>query len=157
MTLEYVYQDWCIAQMAMSMGKKEDYESFMARSDNYSNLWNHESGFIHPRNMDGSWIENFNPIAEKFNTLGFCESNSAIYTNFVPHNLNGLIDLFGGQENYASFLKNSFEKAFPNNFIAPHGAHARSWVDYENQPSCHMAHLFNFCGSAHAPFLLILI
>ena len=48
MTLEYAYQDWCIAQMAMSMGKMEDYESFMARSENYSNLWNPESGLIHP-------------------------------------------------------------------------------------------------------------
>lgn len=147
MTLEYAYQDWCIAQMARSMGKDEDYVAFMARSENYSNLWNPESGFIHPRNLDGTWIEDFSPIAEKFNTLGFCESNAAIYTNFVPHNLDGLIDLFGGKENYTAFLENSFEKALPDKFIAPHGVHAKSWVDYENQPSCHMAHLFNFSGS----------
>lgn len=147
MTLEYAYQDWCIAQMAKAMQKYEDYNYFMSRSENYRHLWNPETKFMHPRNIDGSWIKEFNPIAEKFNTIGFCESNSAIYTNFVPHNIKGLISLFGGKENYTSFLSSSFEKAAENLFIAPHGKHAKSWVDYENQPSCQMAHLFNFSGS----------
>lgn len=147
MTLEYAYQDWCIAQMSKSMGKNKDYSYFMNRSENYRNLWNPETRLIHPRNMDSSWIEDFNPIAEKFNSIGFCESNSAIYTNYVPHNLNGLISLFGAKDNYTTFLESSFDKATANKFIAPHGKHAKSWVDYENQPSCQMAHLFNFSGS----------
>jgi predicted alpha-1,2-mannosidase len=147
MTLEYAYQDWCIAQMSKAMHKNKDYKYFMKRSENYRNLWNPETRFIHPRNIDGSWIKDFSPIAEEFNTIGFCESNSAIYTNFVPHNLDGLISLFGGKENYTSFLTSSFEKATENRFVAPHGKHARSRVDYENQPSCHMAHLFNFSGA----------
>lgn len=147
MTLEYAYQDWCIAQMAKGMSKDKEYEYFMKRSENYRNLWNPETNLIHPRNIDGSWIDNFTPIAEKFNTIGFCESNSAIYSNYVPHDLNGLINLFGGNESYTSFLSSSFEKAKANRFVAPHGEHAKSWVDYENQPSCQMAHLFNFSGS----------
>ncbi len=147
MTLEYAYQDWCIAQMSKAMHKNKDYKYFMKRSENYRNLWNPETRLIHPRNIDGSWIKDFNPIAEGFNTIGFCESNSAIYTNFVPHDLDGLISLFGGNESYTSFLTSSFEKAKENRFVAPHGKHARSWVDYENQPSCQMAHLFNFSGS----------
>ncbi len=147
MTLEYAYQDWCIAQMAKAMAKDKDYEYFMERSKNYRNLWNPKTNFIHPRNIDGSWIDNFTPVAEKFNTIGFCESNSAIYSNYVPHDLDGLINLFGGKDNYTSFLSSSFEKAKDNRFIAPHGEHAKSWIDYENQPSCQMAHLFNFSGS----------
>ena len=147
MTLEYAFQDWCIAQMAKGMNNDNDYESFMKRSENYRKLWNPETSFIHPRKLDGSWIENFTPIAETFNTIGFCESNSAIYSNYVPHDLNGLISLFGGNESYTSFLSSSFEKAKANRFVAPHGEHAKSWVDYENQPSCQMAHLFNFSGS----------
>ena len=147
MTLEYAYQDWCIAQIAKTMGKNEDYNYFMNRSENYRNLWNPKTKFIHPRNINGSWIDEFSPIAEKFNSKGFCESNSAIYTNYVPHDLNGLISLFGGKEKYTTFLERSFSKAEPNRFIAPHGKHAKSWVDYENQPSCQMAHLFNFSGS----------
>ncbi len=147
MTLEYAYQDWCIAQMAKGMSKDKEYAYFMKRSENYRNLWNPETNLIHPRNIDGSWIDNFTPIAETFNTIGFCESNSAIYSNYVPHDLNGLINLFDGNESYTSFLSSSFEKANANRFVAPHGEHAKSWVDYENQPSCQMAHLFNFSGS----------
>ncbi len=137
-------------RMAKEMGKSNDYSFFAKRSENYRNLWNPETALIHPRNMDGSWIEEFSPIADKFNTLGFCESNSAIYTNYVPHNLDGLIDLFGGKEIYTDFLSSSFAKASENRFIAAHGVHAKSWVDYENQPSCQMAHLFNYSG---APWL----
>lgn len=147
MTLEYAYQDWSVAQMAKAMGDSVNYMNLMERSKNYINLWNPETGLIHPRNIDGSWIEDFNPIAEEFNTVGFCESNSAIYTNFVPHDMEGLISLFGGFEKYTSFLTSSFEKAEENLFIAPHGVHAKSWVDYENQPACQMAHLFNFSAS----------
>ncbi|MCK0157281.1 GH92 family glycosyl hydrolase [Cellulophaga sp. F20128] len=150
MTLEYAYQDWSIAQMAKAMGKTDDYEHFMKRSENYRNLWNPETGLIHPKNIDGSWIDDFSPIAEKFNTKGFCESNSAIYSNYVPHNMDGLMGLFGGKEKYTDFLISSFNKAAPERYIAAHGVHAKSWVDYENQPSCQMAHLFNFSG---APWL----
>ncbi len=150
MTLEYAYQDWCLAQLAKSLGKTDDYDLFMKRSKNYRKLWNPDTGFMHPREKDGTWIENFKPIRDGFNSIGFCESNSAIYTNFVPHDMPGLIKLFGGNEKYVQFLNSSFEKAEPKRFIADHGNHAISWVDYENQPSCQMAHLFNHAG---APWL----
>tara|TARA_R110002049_G_scaffold308939_1_gene515041 strand:- start:31280 stop:33610 length:2331 start_codon:yes stop_codon:yes gene_type:complete len=146
MTLEYAYQDWCLSQLALSLGKTKDYEFFTERSNNYKNLWNPDTKFIHPKNLDGSWIENFSPIGKGFNTKGFVESNSAIYSNFVPHDLNGLIELFGGAENYSQYVDSCFIKAKPNKFITDHGKHAESWVDYENQPSCQMAHLFNFSG-----------
>jgi predicted alpha-1,2-mannosidase len=81
---------------------------------------------------------------------GFVESNAAIYTNFVPHDMPGLMELFGGKEAYRDFLTESFEKASANNFIAEHAWHGYSWVDYENQPGTQMAHLFNYAG---APWL----
>ncbi len=150
MTLEYAYQDWCISQLAKAMGYEEDHLYFEKRSKNYRKLWNPETEFIHPRMKDGTWIKDFEPIGEGFNTTGFCESNSAIYTNFVPHDLSGLIKLFGGTEKYTRFLDSSFIRAEANRFITDHGKHAESWVDYENQPSCQMAHLFNHSG---APWL----
>ena len=55
MTLEYAYQDWCLAQMAKTMGKLQDYEFFMKRSKNYRHLWNPESGYMQPRGIDGDW------------------------------------------------------------------------------------------------------
>lgn len=147
MTLEYSYQDWCLGQFALGLGKKEDYDLFNQRSGNYKNLWNSKTQFIHPKNIDGTWIEDFAPIGKGFNTKGFVESNSAIYSNFVPHDLEGLIKLFGGQERYTKYVDSCFIKAKPNKFITDHGKHAESWVDYENQPSCQMAHLFNHSGS----------
>lgn len=150
MTLEYAYQDWCLAQLAKAKGESADYELFMKRSQNYRNLWNPETGFIHPKTKKGKWIDDFEPIAKGFNTLGFCESNSAIYTNFVPHDMDGLIELFGGEDTYTKFINESFEKAEKNRFVTDHGKHAESWVDYENQPSTQMAHLFNHSG---APWL----
>ena len=150
MTLEYAYQDWCLGQMALGLGKTGDFHLFNERSSNYKLLWNPETRFIHPKNMDGSWVEEFTPIGEGFNTMGFVESNSAIYTNFVPHDLPGLMDLFGGAESYTRYVDSCFIKAKANNFITAHGTHAESWVDYENQPSCQMAHLFNHSG---APWL----
>jgi predicted alpha-1,2-mannosidase len=150
MTLEYAYQDWCLAQLAKAKGKDDDYDFFMKRSQNYRNLWNPETGFIHPKTKRGDWISDFKPIAKGFNTIGFCESNSAIYTNYVPHDMDGLIELFGGEDIYTKFINESFQKAEKNRFVTDHGKHAESWVDYENQPSTQMAHLFNHSG---APWL----
>ncbi|MFC2116469.1 GH92 family glycosyl hydrolase [Bacteroidota bacterium] len=150
MTLEYSYQDWCLGQLALALGKTNDYNMFNQRSDNYKNLWNPQTQFIHPKNIDGTWIDDFEPIGKGFNTTGFVESNSAIYTNFVPHDPKGLIELFGGEEGYTQYVDSCFIKAKANKFITDHSKHAESWVDYENQPSCQMAHLFNHSG---APWL----
>jgi len=150
MTLEYAFQDWCLAQMAENLGKEEDHRLFMNRANNYKNLWNPESGLMHPKEMDGSWIENFEPISEEFNTRGFCEANSAIYTNFVPHDIGGLAQLFGGNDRYVDFLNSSFEKAQEDFSKSKDKKHAANWVDYGNQPGTGMAHLFNHAG---APWL----
>jgi len=150
MTMEYAYQDWCVAQLALSLGRTRDHERLMKRSQNYHNLWDDTVKLIRPRNIDGSWLEDFAPIGEGFNMPGFVESNAAIYTNFVPHDMPGLMELFGAKEIYRDFLDESFEKASANNFIAAHASHSSSWVDYENQPGTQMAHLFNYAG---APWL----
>jgi len=150
MTLEYAYQDWCLGQMSLGMDKTSDYHLFNERAQNYRKLWNLESGYMHPRKMDGDWIPDFSPIGDGFNTLGFVESNAAIYTNYVPHDLDGLMELFGGKEVYTSYVDSCFIKAREKNFITDHKKHAQNWVDYENQPSCQMAHIFNHSG---APWL----
>ncbi len=150
MTLDYSYQDWCLAQMAKALDKTEDVELFMKRSRNYKKLWNPATGYIHPKNIDGSWIANFAPVGEGFSMTGFCENNAAIGTVNIPHDIKGLMDLMGGNDKFITYLKHSFAMAEPNNFIVPHGKHAESWVDYENQSSLHMAHLFNLGG---APWL----
>ncbi len=147
MTLEYAYQDWCLAELATSLGKADDAKLFAARAMNYTNLWD-GSGWMRPRNKDGSWLKDFSPVStgKNFTTKGFCEATGAIYTHFVPHDPRGLMRLFGGAEAYAAALDAQFKRAEPMNFIVPHGQHGAAWVDYENQPSTGMAHMFNFAG-----------
>lgn len=146
MTLEYAYQDWCLSQLAESLGKTEDAALFAKRARNYRNIWDPAVGWMRPRKMDGSWYSPFEPVAEGFAAKGFVESTSAIYSFYVPHDLAGLAGLFGGRDKMADRLEGNFRKAEPLRFIADHGKHAIAWVDYENQPSTGMAHVFSHIG-----------
>ncbi len=150
MTLEYAYEDWCVAQLALALGKKEDAEFFLRRSQNYRKLWDPEVGWMHPRTVKGDWIPDFKPIGEGFNTKGFCEANSAIYSFFVPHDVPGLVSLFGGSEKFTARLDESFKKAEPLRFVSKNDKFGEAWVSYDNEPSMAMAHLFNYSG---APWL----
>ena len=152
MTLEYAYQDWCLAQFALALGKADDAAWLTKRSFNYTNLWDASVKFMRPRRKDGSWWPEFAPIGPQgsFAGKGFCEGNSAIYTHCVPQDVAGLIRLFGGPESYVQALNHQFELAESARFMVPHGEHGGAWVDYDNQPSTAMAHLFNFAG---APWL----
>lgn len=149
-TLEYAYQDWSLAQFARALGKTEDAAFFEKRSGNWRNLFDPSTGWIRPKNMDGTWFTPFAPTCEGSNCRGFVESNAAIYTYYVMQDLPGLIEALGGREKFIEKLQGQFEKAAPGRFITPHGKHGQNWVDYENQPSCHMAHLFSYAG---APWL----
>ncbi|MCG6186830.1 GH92 family glycosyl hydrolase [Maribellus maritimus] len=145
LTLEYAYQDWCLAQMAKNMKNEADYNMFMKRSENYKNVWNPQTGYMHPREQDGSWIGNFDPSVSK-TPRGFCESNSAIYSYFVPHDIEGLAALSGGKDAFVEKLNSQFEKAQQYGFVP----NKEMWVDYSNQPGTGMAHVFNKAG---APWL----
>jgi predicted alpha-1,2-mannosidase len=150
MTLEYAYQDWCLAQMANMLGKQDDALLFSQRAGNWKNVFDQEIGWSRPRHVTGEWMEDFYPIAlsgSMFNSPGYIEGNSATYSFYVPHQIDQLIEAMGGKEAFINRLDSNFLKAMPSKFITPHGYHAAGWVDYENQPSCHMAHLFNFAGA----------
>lgn len=150
LTLYFAYQDWCMAQLAKGMGKEDDYRKYMQRSYNYRYVYDHQSGWMRPRMEDGSWMKEFTPIGKGFNMPGFVESNAAIFTYYVPHNIPDLIYLKGGEEAFVHQLNRQFQLASASHFITEHGKHAQNWVDYENQPSLHMAHLFSH---AKAPWL----
>lgn len=149
MTMEYAFQDWCLAQMANKLGKDVDCELFMGRSKNWMNVFDSVSGWARPRHLTGEWTEPFSPVSENGidGHVGFLEGNSAVYTFFVPQDVNGLINKIGGEKVFINKLESNFKKAQPHKFITPHGKHDTGWVDYENQPSCSMAHLFSYAGA----------
>ena len=146
MTLEYAYQDWCLAEFASALNKPQEARWLKGRSANYTNHWDSTTSMMRPRIKDGSWLKDFDPVGEKA-AKGFCEANAAIYTHFVPQDVTGLIKLFGGAEKYSTALNKQFESSAKVNFVAGHDKHQYQWVDYDNQPSTAMAHMFNFAGS----------
>lgn len=149
MTLEYAYQDWCLAQLALALGHTADAQWLLGRSANYRNVWDPELHLMRPRCKDGSWLSPFEPAGAKAGK-GFCEANSAIDSHYVPHDIPGLVKLFGGPEKYVAALDRQFQKAAPDKYVAVHGKHEFRWMDYGNQPSTALAHLFNLAG---APWL----
>lgn len=138
-TLEYAYDDWCLAQMAKVLGKIDDVELFTRRAGAYRNLFDPETRLMRPRNRDGSWLTPFDPLDKK----GWCEGNSWQYTWFVPHDVAGLAELMGGRDNFNRRLNEQFEKSVASNYVG-------QYVHYGNQPSIQLAHLFNYSG---APWL----
>jgi predicted alpha-1,2-mannosidase len=146
MTLEYAYQDWCLAQLAKSLGKDGDHLLFMERSRNYRHLWDASMDWMRPRRLDGSWYEPFAPVSEGFAAKGFVESTSAVYTFHVPHDIPGLARLFGGADRMAARLEENFRLAAPARFVTEHAVHGVAWIDYGNQPGTAAAHIFSHLG-----------
>jgi predicted alpha-1,2-mannosidase len=142
-TVEYAYDDWCVAQMAHVLGKDADYRYFMQRSQNWQNIFDSNSGFMHPK-KNGGWETPFDP-REVNNS--FTEGNSWQYSFFVPHDIPGMIEAYGGPKN--------FEAQLDEMFSAPSATTGREQVDitgligqyaHGNEPSHHMAYLYNYIG-----------
>lgn len=142
-TVEYAYDDWCIAQMAMLLDKKEEYHYFMKRSQNWKNLFDWETGFIRPK-KNGGWDKPFDPREVNNN---FTEGNAWQYTFFVPQDIQGMIHAYGGPEKFEAKLDKMFNSESKTT--------GREQVDvtgligqyaHGNEPSHHMAYLYNYIG-----------
>ena len=93
------------------------------------------------------------PLRQRLETripTGWNEGNGWHYLWWVPHDIQGLIDLMGGRKIFIQRLNDQFEQAADKDFIAPHAKHEENVVEYGNQPCTHMAHLFTYAG---APYL----
>lgn len=153
-TLEYSFQDHTLAQLAKALGKTADYKEFSRRSQNYRNQFDQQSGYMRPRNTDGSWQTPFDPFEYE---NGFVEANAAQGTWFVPHDIAGLAKLMGGKNKLVSKLNTAFEIAEQQGFTAgtahaheTHPEYRRIPINYGNQPSMQTAFIFSAAG---APWL----
>ena len=152
-TLEHCYDDWCLAQLAKELGKAADYQLFMKRAYNYQNLYNPAIGFMAPKSADGNWIEPFDPkLSGGFaGEAYFAEANSWIYTWHVQHDVQGLINLMGGRENFIAKLNALFvewyvmdKPAFIGQFPDMTGLIGQYCQG--NEPSFHIPYLYNYAG-----------
>ena len=140
-TLEYAYDDWCVAQMAKALGKEDDYQYFMKRAMNYKNVFDPSVGYSRQRHQDGSWVKDFSPFAG----AGFVEGNSWQFTWFAPHDVKGLVGLMGREE-FNRRLNKGLEDSRPNRFNATGDRMADFPINHGNQPNMQSAWLFNYSG-----------
>jgi len=140
-TLEYAYDDWCIAKMAESIGNDSVKKIFYKRSENYKNLFDPSTKFFRGR-QNGGFISPFDPTQVNFM---FTEANAWQYNFFVPHDIQTHIHLMGGEAEY--------EKMLDQLFHAPSNLSGRDQSDitgligqyaHGNEPSHQMAYLYNF-------------
>ena len=145
-TLEYAYDDWCIAQIANQLNKKEDYNYFIRRSQSWKNVFDPESGFMRPK-KNGGWLTPFEPKEVNNN---FTEGNSWQYSFFVPQDVNGLIQKMGGPEKFENKLDELFTTS--NKTTGREQADITGLIGqyaHGNEPSHHMTYLYNFTGHAY--------
>ena len=147
------YDDWCIAQLAKSLGKTEDYDFFMKRSYNYRNLFNKETGFFHPKDRDGKFIEPFDyALSGGIGSRDYYDENNAwTYIWDVHHRIADLIDLFGGAQPFINQLDRLFATEIPMSkwtyyAVQPDGTGNIGQYVAGNEPSFHIPYLYNYAG-----------
>ena len=142
-TLEYAFDDWCVAQVALKLGHTAEYEEFMKSSQYWKNVLDPETKFMRAR-LNGRWYKPFDPREVNNN---YTEANSWQYSFFVPHDIPGLIDALGGPE--------AFEARLDALFDAPEQTTGRTQADitgqigqyaHGNEPSHHIAYLYDAVG-----------
>jgi predicted alpha-1,2-mannosidase len=147
MTLEMAYDDWCVAQLALKLGKTEDYQKFLQRSANYQNLFDAQTHFFRPKNKDGKWIEPFDPLKYSGNGDGpFTEGNAWHYLFYVPQDMGNLIRLMGGPAAFNAKLDTLFTLEDKSSKINHNASGFIGQYAHGNEPSHHVAYLYNFSG-----------
>lgn len=145
-TLEYAYDDYCIAMAAKALGKDEDYKTFMKRSKSYKNIFDKRINFMRGKDSHGNWRTPFNP--DDYQGSGdFTEATSWQYTWYVPQDVQGLIDLMGGDQAFVFKLDSLFispSKEDEKGTEDIHGIIGQYW--HGNEPSHHIAYLYDYAG-----------
>lgn len=145
-TLEFAYDDWCIAQMAKALGKEDDYLYFMKSSKNYKNVFDPSTGLTRGRLADGSWRTPFSPFSSTHRDDDYTEGNAWQYSWFVPHDIEGLIALHGGKACFALKLDSLFTlpSVIEGSNASPDISGLIGQYAHGNEPSHHVAYLFNY-------------
>jgi predicted alpha-1,2-mannosidase len=145
-TLEYAYDDWCIAQLAKKLNRMEVYNQFMKRSENWKNVYDQNTGFMRPRLSDGSFRKNFDVLST--HGQGFIEGNAWNYSLYVPHNPEQMIESMGGKKQFSQHLDSLFTMELPDKFFVDTEDITRDGIIgnyvHGNEPAHHVAYLYNW-------------
>ncbi|TXE08388.1 alpha-mannosidase [Gelidibacter salicanalis] len=141
--LEFAYDDWTIAQMAKAMGKEDVFKTYIERSQNYVNVFDGATKFFRGKKMDGNWEKSFNPFE-----VGreYTEATAWQYRFFVPHDVNGMVQQFGGKDSFISSLDSLFTVDSKIDGTMSDITGLIGQYAHGNEPSHHMAFLYNYVG-----------
>lgn len=145
-TLEYCYDDYCLAMYAKKLGRDADARMFLARASNYRHVWDPKTQFMRGRTEDGSWIDPFYPTEPYYNFM-YKESNAWQTTWFVPHDVNGLIAFMGGREAFVKRLDEFFTLPYKPRAIARDITGLIGQYCHGNEPDHHVPYLYNWAGA----------
>ncbi len=152
-TLGTAYDQWCLAQIAKALGKNDEADYYLKCSYNYRNVYNAQTGFFHPKDKEGKFIE---PFDYRYSGgMGareyYGENNGWVYRWDVPHNVADLISLMGGNEQFIKNLNQTFNEPLGKSkfeFYAQIPDHTGNVGQFSmaNEPSLHIPYLYNYAG-----------
>ncbi len=144
-TLEYAYDDYSIALFAKALGKNADYDLFMKRADNYRTQFDPKTRFMRAKWENGEWTTPFDPKYPYYQYM-YREANGWQSTFFVPHDVQGLIGLFGGNEPFITKLDSLFIVPWDPTHIARNVCCMIGQYSHGNQPAHQAPFMYNYAG-----------
>ena len=145
--LEYCAADDGVAKVAKLLGKKDDYEYFFNRSRSYKKYYDPETRFLRALDTDGKFRLPFNPFFAEHRTNDYTEGNAWQYTFLVPHDVKGLIKLFGSDKAFMSKLDSLFfVEGWAGDNASPDMSGMTGQYAHGNEPSHHVIYMYNYAG-----------
>jgi len=148
-TLEYAYDDWCIAQLAKKLGKDDIYKDFIKRASNWKNVYDHSIGFMRPKDAKGIFRSKFDAL--ETHGQGFIEGNTWNYSLYVSHQPVAMMEMMGGPKKLENYLDSLFTMELPDKYFEHTEDITRDGIIgnyvHGNEPSHHVAYLYNQTAS----------
>ena len=144
--LEYAYDDWCIAQLAKAVGDKENMDKYNEFADAYKLYFDKSTNFMRGLDSKGEWRVPFSPRASNHRNDDYCEGTAWQWTWFVPHDIEGLVELMGGKEQFIGKLDSLFtaDSSLEGDVVSADISGLIGQYAHGNEPSHHIIHMYNY-------------
>jgi len=145
-TLEFAYDDWCVAQIARNAKNDTVYSEYITRSESFRNVYDSVIGYMRPKLTNGKWRDKFSPVDT--HGQGFIEGNAWNYGLYVPHQIDTMIAMMGGKDQFSEHLDRIFSTAIEDEFIVKNEDITRDGIIgnyvHGNEPGHHIPYLYNW-------------
>ena len=155
--LEYAYDDWCISQLAEAMGDEPNRTKYAAFAEGYKVYFDPSTRFMRGLDSEGNWRTSFNPRASTHRNDDYCEGTAWQWTWFVPHDVDGLVELMGGRDAFIGKLDSLFvaDSSLEGESVSVDISGLIGQYAHGNEPSHHMAYLYNYVGQRYKTQALV--